>query len=123
LNRKVLTPLGLPLDRDVMIALAQARPGHIEGLLWSLKQKITGKLKQKDKTYFEDAPELPGLDPGELTSDQRLLDEKIQECSEQSEYIAALEAKIVKLEELMRLKDEKIAKFSAAKPKGKFAPL
>jgi hypothetical protein len=120
LNRKVLTNLGLELDRDAMAALAHARPGHIESVLWRLKQRITGKLKQKEKAYFKDTGDLPEIapsEPGQLASDQRVLEEKIRECSEQSEYIAALEAKIAKLDELMRLKDEKIAKLSA--PKGK----
>jgi hypothetical protein len=119
LNRKVLTNLGLSLDRDGMAALAQARPGYIESVLWALKQRITGKLKQKEQAYFDemDAPDIPAEDPGRLASDQRLLEEKIRECSEQSEYIAALEAKIAKLEELMRLKDEKIARLSAVKGK------
>jgi hypothetical protein len=120
LNRKVLTNLGLSLDRDPMTALAQARPGYIESVLWHLKQSIASKLKQKEKAYFDDAASAPDIGPsdqGQLASDQRLLEEKIRECSEQIEYIAALEAKIAKLEELMRLKDEKIVKLSA--PKGK----
>jgi hypothetical protein len=117
LNRKVLKNIGITLDTETMTALAQARPGCIENVLWELKQSIATRLKQKEKTYFEDDSDIAALEANQFASDRKLLEEKIQECDEQVEYIAALEAKITKLEELMRLKDAKIAKLSATSRK------
>jgi hypothetical protein len=122
LNRKVLQQFGMNLDTETMTSLAQARPGCIEKILWDLKQTLSGRLRQKDGTYFDDYTEIPdiaALEAAQSASDQKLLDQKIQESEEQAEYISALEAKIVKLEELMRLKDAKIAKLTASSKKPK----
>jgi hypothetical protein len=114
LSSKVLKRLNLELDTETIAGLASARVGMIEGLLWNLRQIVIGKERQKEKPYFEEI-ELP--DPVQwnaerLESDKKLLRDKIEECNEQAEYIQALESKIFKLEELMKLKDAKIAKLT-----------
>jgi hypothetical protein len=120
LSSKVLKKLNLELDTETVTALANARIGVIEEVLWNLRQIVIGKSKQRDKAYFEDmdSPELAALSLQQSASDRKLLLEKIEECEEQKEYIQALEAKIAKLEELMKLKDAKIARLSgkAKKP-------
>jgi hypothetical protein len=108
LNTKVLKGLNLTLSTETITALANAQPGCIERVLWALKQ-VSAKPKQQSPRYFDDEPLTPVLTEPPV---RQLLLEKIQECEEQNEYIAALEAKIAKLEELMKLKDAKIAKLS-----------
>jgi hypothetical protein len=119
LNRKVLKGLNLELDTETITRLANAWPGVIDGVLWKLKQVVAARARQKEAPYFEDAelPDLAQMEPQQPAINQKLLLEKIQECEEQAEYIAALEAKIAKLEELMRLKDAKIAKLTAGAKK------
>jgi hypothetical protein len=119
LNRKVLKGLNLELDTETITRLANAWPGVIDGVLWKLKQVVAARARQKEAPYFEDAelPDLAQMRPQQPAINQKLLLEKIQECEEQAEYIAALEAKIAKLEELMRLKDAKIAKLTAGAKK------
>jgi hypothetical protein len=95
-----------------MTALANARPGVIESVLWSLKQALEAReAEKKTQVYFDDGS-LPDIvaNPDQAAVDRKLLLDKIKECEEQAEYIDALESKISKLEELMKLKDAKIAK-------------
>ncbi|OHS98239.1 hypothetical protein TRFO_35395 [Tritrichomonas foetus] len=114
LNTKVLKKLNFNLDTDTITALANARPGVIEDVLWDFRQVITTKMQQNNRPYFDDgdSPALANFEAEQSATDRKMLLEKIQECDEQAEYIKALEAKISKLEELMRLKDAKIAKLT-----------
>jgi hypothetical protein len=126
LNRKVLLNLGLNLDSETITSLAQAKPGFIERILWDLKQIITERLKQKKKSSFEVLDALPNfgeLDADQQKSDERFLEQKIAEVEDQAEYIAALEAKIAKLEELMIQKDAKIAQLNPSPTRTKRSKL
>ena len=118
LNTKVLKKLKFNLDTDTITALANARPGVIEDVLWDFRQVVNQKIQQSNKPYFDDGdiPSISSFEQQQGATDRKMLLEKIQECDEQAEYIKALEAKIAKLEELMRLKDAKIAKLTG-KPK------
>ena len=118
LNTKVLKKLKFNLDTDTITALANARPGVIEDVLWDFRQVVNKKIQQSNKPYFDDGdiPSISSFEQQQGATDRKMLLEKIQECDEQAEYIKALEAKIAKLEELMRLKDAKIAKLTG-KPK------
>ena len=118
LNTKVLKKLKFNLDTDTITALANARPGVIEDVLWDFRQVVNQKIQQSNKPYFDDGdiPSISSFEQQQGATDRKMLLEKIQECDEQAEYIKALEAKIAKLEELMRLKDTKIAKLTG-KPK------
>jgi hypothetical protein len=111
LNAKVLKNLNLALDTETITGLANAQSGYIERVLWGLKQGLN-KPKASARDYFDDEVRPP---PPSAPSVRKLLVAKIQECEEQTEYIAALEAKIAKMEELMKLKDAKIAKLTARK--------
>jgi hypothetical protein len=73
-------------------------------------------VKQQPQHYFEDA--LPASPPPNSPPIRKLLLEKIQECEEQAEYSTALESKISKLEELMKLKDAKIVKLNGRRSTG-----
>lgn len=114
LSKKVLQKLGIKLDQSTLEALANAKPGVIEGVLYTLKGRIEEKKHEEEKPYFEDitSPSVEVVEQARAATDRNLLIEKIRECEEQEEYIAALEEKIMKLEELMRLKDAKIARLS-----------
>ena len=113
LNNKVLKKLGMPLDTETITDLAKSPPGVIEGVLWTLKELIEARKQEREKLYFDDDDrfdQMLNIEIEQAKNDRKLLVEKIRECDEQAEYIAALESKIEKLEELMRLKDAKIAK-------------
>lgn len=117
LNSRVLKKLNFSLDTETIIALANARPGVIERVLWDIRQIIISKKEQEQKPYFDDdnLPNIQAFEAEQAANDRKMLVEKIKECEEQAEYIEALEAKIEKLEELMRLKDAKIAKLTSKK--------
>jgi hypothetical protein len=115
LNSKALKSLNITLGTEAILGLANAQPGWIERVLWSFKC-ASSKVKQQPQQYFEDA--LPASPPPSSPPIRKLLLEKIQECEEQAEYVAALESKISKLEELMKLKDAKIAKLTARRSNG-----
>jgi hypothetical protein len=50
----VLKGLNLGLDMETIAALANARPGAIDGVLWSLKEAVTARPRQKEAPHFED---------------------------------------------------------------------
>ena len=114
LNTKVLKKISMGLDTETITQLANSKPGVIEKVLWKFKSIVESEYQQ-DNNYFDDidyqnlAP-IQTIKLQQAEDDRKLLIEKIKECEEQEEYIKALEKKILKLEQLMRLKDEKIAK-------------
>ena len=87
----------------------------LESKIEKLKELIEARKQEREKLYFDDDDrfdQMLNIEIEQAKNDRKLLVEKIRECDEQAEYIAALESKIEKLEELMRLKDAKIAKLS-----------
>ena len=116
LNTKVLKKLSMGLDTETIINLANSKPGVIEKVIWKFKS-ITESDSQQDNNYFDDDFDYQNSAPIQTiklqqADDRKLLVEKIKECEEHEEYIKVLENKIQKLEQLMRLKDEKIAKLT-----------
>ena len=113
LNEKVLKKIMFPLDSSTIQSLANSKPGVIEQVLWKFKEMVSEIQEEENRPYFNDkeiSKELEKFSREQIDKDRQLLTEKIQECEEQAEYIAALESKILKLEELMKLKDSKIEK-------------
>ncbi|EAY03321.1 hypothetical protein TVAG_173660 [Trichomonas vaginalis G3] len=118
LNEKVLKKLHFPLDTQTITELANSTPGTIERVLWNFRDLVDCKPEENEKPYFIDSDSDLDRDPVEQYTesqsfqDRKLLEQKIAECEEHEEYISLLENKIEKLEQLIKLKDAKIAKLT-----------
>lgn len=127
LNDKVLRKLKMPLNIKIIQDLAASKPGVIENVLWSFKEFVVSKSKKVQKYYFDEddlfqppPQHIEKFTKAHAIQDRKMLEEKMQECEEQAEYIEALETKVSKLEELLRLKDAKINKLTRALEKQGF---
>jgi len=110
LNEKVLKKIGFELDFKTINDLANSKKGVIEIVLYNFRE-IALDSRKDDAPYFQNEiiSEINKLSSSKLENPPfDLLEEKINECSEQASYIEALESKIQKLEELLKLKDNKI---------------
>lgn len=117
LNEKVLKKIHFPLDTNTITQLANSTPGVIERVLWDFRDIVDHKSENEEKPYFVgEEDEIPDhieqYTRSQMNEDRQLLEQKIEECAEQTEYISLLETKIQKLEQLIKLKDAKIAKLT-----------
>ena len=120
LNQKVLKKLQIPIDQQMIVGIANAKPGFIEKFLEVVKIAMTTKKPPKNANSPKNQPketnnensyaDLPMTD-----KDRELLIEKIIEADQQTQLIHALEMKTKKLMELMRIKDAKIMRLMQRK--------
>ena len=115
LNTRVLQKLKIPLDKETISELANAKGGTIEKVLWAFKQMLEERKEEEQKPYFDDLGEDPDIEEIEAAlsaTDRTLLENKIKECEDQAKYIEELQAKIAKVEELIKQKDATLSQLS-----------
>lgn len=106
LNQKVLRPLGMTLEKNVIIDLANSKPGTIEHVLRIFQSITAGR-----PASTPEQPRKHKTKPTPMTEAERdQFVEKIYESQHQQELIAALQAKIDKMMEIMEIKDARIFK-------------
>jgi hypothetical protein len=134
LNQRTLRKLGYVIPRDVIEGVANSRPGVIESVLNGLQLKMAkyrekkadpgsssvaqskrssggssavGAFSSQEVQHGHDTkPKMASA----VTVDDEILVEKEELIREQQETIEILELKVAKLEQLVRLKDNKIQK-------------
>ncbi|XP_018339651.1 PREDICTED: sperm flagellar protein 1-like isoform X2 [Trachymyrmex septentrionalis] len=116
LNRKALSKIDMRLGKETINQLANSQPGTIEKVLIDLRVKIL-KDSEKDREllYFdhEDSKEAikSMLNPDELankTVPRHIFTRLKQELQEKNDTISTLQQKILHLESIMKLKDQRI---------------
>ncbi|PSN48333.1 Sperm flagellar protein 1 [Blattella germanica] len=126
LNRKVLNKLGLQITSTVINNLVASSPGAIQDLLESVRRKIMGSettsLSSTGDDYFMESPGGTAINPsrnlnGVKISTEKMVPVKILECklkelSEKEENIAMLAQRVDHLENLVKLKDQRITELS-----------
>ena len=116
LNTRVLSKLKMPLDKETISELANARGGTIEKVLWCFKQNLEERKEEEQKPYFDNLgqdPDFEELEAAQTATDRSLLEAKIKECQDQAQRIDELNAKIAKVEELIKQKDATLSKLLA----------
>ncbi|CAF1032083.1 unnamed protein product [Rotaria sp. Silwood1] len=111
LNKKILSNFGLDIPDVIMTGLSNGKPGLIEVLLFNLRLKIDEQLELKEKTSQQ------SIKPSNQTSkhlnkrkniSNLNYEEVKQEYLQQQEQIEILQAKIRRLEHVLKLKDMRI---------------
>lgn len=130
LNTKVFKKLGLTISRPVIEDIVNCKPGAVEQVLNTLQYKMAKYREKKSQSELNSPISMNQQDlnvqsridadlnkekrvknPSVKASiDQDILLEKEQQIRELQETVEILELKIAKLEQLVRLKDNKIQK-------------
>ncbi|KAG5323011.1 SPEF1 protein, partial [Acromyrmex heyeri] len=117
LNRKVLSKIDMRLGKETINQLASSQPGIIEKVLTDLRIKILKDSERDRELYFdEDSKDnieavKSVLNPDELankTVPQHIFTRLKQELQEKNDTISTLQQKILHLESIMKLKDQRI---------------
>ncbi|CAK82459.1 unnamed protein product (macronuclear) [Paramecium tetraurelia] len=108
LNTKVFQNLGLQLTQNDIEQLISAQNGAIERVLKILKPKI---LNYQDIETVE--PQKSSATNISINNNQSTIQDLEQKIADQQDIIAILELKINKLQQLVKLKDNKIQAFSS----------
>ncbi|KAM0725227.1 Sperm flagellar protein 1 [Formica fusca] len=116
LNRKVLSKLDMRLGKETINQLASSQPGIIEKVLADLRAKILKDCNADRESLFsghEDSEEMVKsvLNPDEVankTVPRHVFIRLKQELQEKNDMISTLQQKISHLENIMRLKDQRI---------------
>lgn len=139
LNTRVLKKLGFTIPRPTIEDIVNCKPGTIESVLNTLQYKMAKYRERKSQTTESSSPgrgSQRGAD-GQIADDDRsgvnrsnksnpsnvknavdqdILMEKEQQIRELQETVEILELKVAKLEQLVRLKDNKIQKLTGKAP-------
>jgi hypothetical protein len=131
LNTKVLRKLGFTIPRPVIEDIVACKPGSVEQVLNTLQYKMAKyrEKKQPESSLSvgpgmnEDDPSVRSIEQDRSVQnrggsqkvvkssiDQEILLEKEEQIRELQETVEILELKVAKLEQLLRLKDNKIQK-------------
>ncbi len=131
LNTRVLKKLGFTVSRPAIEDIVNCKPGAVEQVLNTLQYKMAKYRERKSQNdsnspvaasrqdyqdYGSNQVEQDNRDKKQKTPsvkaaiDQDILLEKEQQIRELQETVEILELKIAKLEQLIRLKDNKIQK-------------
>ncbi|OHT07494.1 hypothetical protein TRFO_24231 [Tritrichomonas foetus] len=110
LNTRVFKKINYSLDQETINNLANAKAGIIEQVLWEVRQAIEAKIAQDQRPFGEDENQSleDEIEAAKTVTDRKILDAKIKQVEDQAQYIAQLEEKIAKIEELIQMKDERI---------------
>jgi len=133
LNTRVLKKLGFQITRSTIEDVVNCRPGAVENVLNALQYKMAKYREKKKGSVFSvesKSPRVatpssksrqPSSDPPsgfrperqqhsgqQAAVDEEILFEKEQQIRELKETVEVLELKVSKLEQLVRLKDNKI---------------
>lgn len=117
LNAKVLQKIKFPIDKATITDIANCKQGTIEKVLWDFKQFVETKQEEEQKPYFNEIqtdPDIEEIENALKATDRSLLEKKIQECENQAKYIEELNAKIKKVEDLIKEKDLMISEFHSS---------
>lgn len=131
LNQRVFRKLGYVVTRQVIEDIVNCRPGAVEAVLNTLQFKMA-KYRERRASQSNDSESPPkheivhnvhdgrhnNLSRGNQSNkglvapsvDEEILLEKEQQIRELQETVEILELKVAKLEQLVRLKDNKIQK-------------
>lgn len=129
LNNRVLKKLGFTIPRPVIEDIVNCKPGSVEHVLNTLQYKMAKYRERKQSEVSpssreDDQPRVsevinnanvrsnnPRVQSNVKSAiDQDILMEKEQQVRELQETVEILELKVAKLEQLVRLKDNKIQK-------------
>ncbi|EZA58656.1 hypothetical protein DMN91_008631 [Ooceraea biroi] len=122
LNRKVLSKIDMKLGKEVINQLANSQPGVIEKVLADLRAKIMkDSIADRDSLYSsheggkgETVKSMLSLDEVENKTVPRHVFIRLkQELQEKNDEIATLQQKILHLENIMRLKNQRIDDLTA----------
>ncbi|KAL6426665.1 hypothetical protein ACFW04_009209 [Cataglyphis niger] len=116
LNRKVLSKLDMRLGKETINQLASSQPGIIEKVLTDLRSKILKDSNADRESLYsghEDSEEMVKsvLNPDEVANKsvpRHIFIRLKQELHEKNDMISTLQQKISHLENIMRLKDQRI---------------
>ncbi|EFN67021.1 Sperm flagellar protein 1 [Camponotus floridanus] len=116
LNRKVLSKLDMRLGKEAINQLANSQSGSIEKVLADLRAKILKDCNADRESLYsghEDSEEMVKsvLNPDEIankTVPRHVFIRLKQELQEKNDTISTLQQKISHLENIMRLKDQRI---------------
>ncbi|KAM3142075.1 Sperm flagellar protein 1 [Paramecium bursaria] len=110
LNTKVFKKMGFQLSREQVDSVIQCQPEAIERVLKFVQQKLEIFMEQSQARYSGDkknSEETVGLPQPPVSNDWQ----KEQTIYELRETIEILEQKLYKMDEMMKAKDVKIAKY------------
>jgi hypothetical protein len=130
LNTRVLKKLGFTIPRPVIEDIVACKPGAVEQILNTLQYKMAKYRERKQepsspvsgsRAEEEQVSRVTDNDRGtnrqngaggrvKLSVDNEILLEKEEQIRELQETVEILELKVAKLEQLLRLKDNKIQK-------------
>ncbi len=129
LNNRVLKKLGFTIPRPVIEDIVNCKPGSVEHVLNTLQYKMAKYRERKQSEVSpsrieDDQPRVSDVvnnanvksnnprvqNNVKSAIDQDILMEKEQQVRELQETVEILELKVAKLEQLVRLKDNKIQK-------------
>ncbi|KAH0952103.1 hypothetical protein HN011_009878 [Eciton burchellii] len=121
LNRKVLSKMDMKLGKEMINQLANSQSGVIEKVLADLRAKIMkDSIADRDATYpnqsERDETMKCILNPDEVenkTVPRQVFVRLKQELQEKNDTISTLQQKILHLENVMRLKDQRIDDLTA----------
>ncbi|CAD8073638.1 unnamed protein product [Paramecium primaurelia] len=108
LNTKVFQNLGFQLTQNDIEQIISAKNGAIERVLMILKSKI---MNYQDNETVE--PQKSSATNISINNNQSTIQDLEQKIADQQDIIAILELKINKLQQLVKLKDNKIQAFSS----------
>ncbi|XP_053973857.1 sperm flagellar protein 1-like [Hylaeus volcanicus] len=122
LNRKVLSKLDIKLGKDVIYQLANSQPGVIEKVLTDVRIKILKDCNaDRDSLYSAYEEDEKGEAIKSILNSDEIANKTVprqvfiklkQQLEEKNEVINSLQQKVVHLETLMKLKDQRIADLS-----------
>ncbi|XP_012223902.1 sperm flagellar protein 1 [Linepithema humile] len=116
LNRKVLSKINMKLGKDTIHQLANSQSGIIEKILSDLRAKVLRDCNADRESLYsghEDSKEVikSVLNPEEITSKtvpRHIFARLKQELQEKNDTISMLRQKILHLESIIKLKDQRI---------------
>ncbi|XP_025075542.1 sperm flagellar protein 1-like isoform X2 [Pogonomyrmex barbatus] len=119
LNRKVLSKIDMRLGKETINQLASSQPGVIEKVLSDLRAKILKDSNADKESLYgqEDNKEVKSvLNPEEVankTVPRHIFTRLKQELQEKKDMISVLQQRISHLENIMKLKDQRIDDLTA----------
>ncbi|XP_045473887.1 sperm flagellar protein 1-like [Harmonia axyridis] len=113
LNRKVLSKIRMPLSKEKMEQLARSKQGVIENVLHDIKLKIEAKAAgdQRGENYDDNSGSEDNIrrKPGFKTIPISEYEKLEKSSQEKDDTIQTLNQKVEHLENLVKIKDERIS--------------
>ncbi|XP_043276503.1 sperm flagellar protein 1-like [Venturia canescens] len=119
LDRKVLSKIGLRLNKDTILKLAYSEAGAIETVLAEVRKKVLKDCNaERASLYFDYEDNRKGETAESILNREEVTNKKVprrafvklkNELQEKKSHIATLKERVSHLESLVKLKDQRIA--------------